>query len=169
MVDPRPSPTEYLTAEDVERLHDFIVTGDEDTEPGIKNHGAIEYATSFVREGHFGNKPENIDEAAFELMRLLVANHPFVDGNKRTALLSTVALYALNGFEFEYDREIKTTLKALATDEASVDSSDAIERFEARTNRFDDSGWSPNESSVAVIRRQFRRRRYNADDDNIEE
>nr|WP_303648833.1 Fic family protein [Haloarchaeobius litoreus] len=30
-------------------------------------------------------------------MRLIAANHPFVDGNKRTALMSTRIFYALNG------------------------------------------------------------------------
>lgn len=96
-------------------------------------------------------------------MRLLVANHPFVDGNKRTALLSTVAFYALNGCEFEYDREVKTTLKALATDAQSVDEESMIEYFASNTTHIPQSQQS--ESIADVLRRQFRRRRYNADDD----
>lgn len=66
-------------------------------------------------------------------MRLLVANHPFVDGNKRTSLASTVAFYALNGLAFEYDREVKSLLKRLATDESKVETSEGTAYLEERT------------------------------------
>ena len=169
MAGPRPSELDYLTVSDVERLHSFVVGGDVDTEAGVSNRGAIEYATSFVREGHFGKRPDTIHEAAFQLMRLLVANHPFVDGNKRTALLSTVAFYALNGYEFEYDREIKATLKALGTDERSVDAVMATERLAAKVEPFGESTRADDGSIGEILRRHFRRRRYNADDDDRDE
>jgi len=40
----------------------------------------------YTEEGRFGSSPETIHEKACNLLRLLVANHPFVDTNKRTAL-----------------------------------------------------------------------------------
>lgn len=73
-----------------------------------------------MREGHFGHVPESLDEKAFQLLRLLAANHPFVDSNKRTALTSVRAFYALDGVTFDYDREIKEILKDIATYEADV-------------------------------------------------
>lgn len=60
-------------------------------------------------------------------MRLLVAEHPFVDGNKRTALNTVVVFYDLNGFEFEYDGEsIRAILNQFATDANSVEMSAVI-------------------------------------------
>lgn len=74
-----------------------------------------------IREGHFDQAPETVHEKAYQLLRLLAANHPFVDGNKRTALMSVRVFYALNELEFDYDRRIKEVLKELATDETAVE------------------------------------------------
>jgi death-on-curing protein len=54
------------------------------------------------------------------LLHLIAANHPFVGGNKRTALMSVRIFYALNGLKLDYNREIKAVLKELATHEADV-------------------------------------------------
>lgn len=113
-------PITYLSPDDVLAIHELIVESNEDTESGISSPGDIEYALEYVREGHFGHVPESLHEKAFELLRLIAANHPFVDGNKRTALMSVRIFYALNGLEFDYDREIKAILKRFATDEAAV-------------------------------------------------
>ncbi len=61
-------------------------------------------------------------------------NHPFVDGNKRTALRSTRIFYSLNGLEFDYDRKIKEILKALATDETSVNSDAVLSYLREKTH-----------------------------------
>ncbi len=47
--------------------------------------------------------------------------------------MSTRIFYALNGRRFDYDREVKEILKALATDEGSVDEDDVIEYLRAHT------------------------------------
>nr|WP_238392258.1 type II toxin-antitoxin system death-on-curing family toxin [Halorussus amylolyticus] len=86
-----------------------------------------------MQEGHFGQVPESLHEKAYQLLRLIAANHPFVDGNKRTALMSTRVFYALNGRRFDYNREIKEILKVLATDKGSVDEDDVIEYLRAHT------------------------------------
>lgn len=44
----------------------------------------VESASTYVSEGYFGEVPETIHEKAADLMRLLVADHPFVDGNSTT-------------------------------------------------------------------------------------
>ncbi|ACV49392.1 type II toxin-antitoxin system death-on-curing family toxin [Halomicrobium mukohataei] len=114
-------PINYLSTDDILAIHELIVESNEDTESGVSSPGDVEYATEDIREGHFGRVPESVDEKAFQLLRLIVANHPFVDGNKRTALMSTRIFYALNGLEFAYDRRIKDILKRVATDETSVE------------------------------------------------
>ena len=116
-----PDSLNYLTTEDILSIHELVVESNEDTEAGVASTGDIEYAVEHIREGHFGHVPESLHEKAFQLLRLIVVNHPFVDGNKRTALMSVRVFYALNGIEFAYDRQIKEILKALATDETAVE------------------------------------------------
>ena len=72
----------YPSADDVLDIHEDIVSEYPDTSPGVQRRGDIEFALTYVSEGSFGEAPETIHEKAFHLLRLLVANHPFVDGNK---------------------------------------------------------------------------------------
>lgn len=53
------------------------------------------------------------DKAA-SLFHSLINNHPFLDGNKRTALFSAILLLEYNGWEVMFKRKevIKFTLKA---------------------------------------------------------
>jgi death-on-curing protein len=77
----------------------------------VVNRGDVEFALNYIEKGSFDTVPETIHEKAFHLLRLLVANHPFVDANKRTALNTAVVFYFLNGYRFEYDDEIRSILK----------------------------------------------------------
>lgn len=122
---------EHLSVDDILTLHETIVRADHSTEPGISSRGDVEYVVTTVREGHFGEGPQTIHEKAAELLRLLTANHPFVDGNKRTALVSTVTFYALNGYSLEYGHEIRSLLKRLATDESTVPVGETVDYFES--------------------------------------
>lgn len=123
----------YLSAADIRDIHELIVESNAETTAGVSSPGDIEYVVEHIQEGHFGQVPESLHEKAFQLLRLIAANHPFIDGNKRTALMSTRIFYALNGRRFDYDWEIKEILKALATDESSVDEDDAVEYLRAHT------------------------------------
>jgi death-on-curing protein len=123
----------YLSADDIHTTHELIVGASAETTAGAASPGDIEYAVEHVQEGQFGQGPESLHETAFQLLRLMTANHPFVDGNKRTALMSTRIFYALNGLRFDYDREIKLLLKTLATDVTSVDADDVIAYLQAHT------------------------------------
>lgn len=123
----------YLSAADIHDIHELIVETSAETTAGISSPGDLEYAVEHMQEGHFGQVPESLHEKAFQLLRLITANHPFVDGNKRTALMSTRIFYALNGLRFDYDRTIKEILKSLATDEAGVDNGDVIDYLREHT------------------------------------
>jgi death-on-curing protein len=125
----------YPSVELIVDLHEQIVADGDDTEPGIRSEDAIESAAQYVSEGFFGEVPESVHEKAVHLMRLLVADHPFVDGNKRTALRTVVVFYAMNGHTFEYGDEIRTLLRRFATDEAEVDVATAVVYFRACARR----------------------------------
>ncbi len=74
--------------------------------------------------GNFGTVPETIHEKVFHRFRLLVANHPFVDANKRTALNTTAVFYFLNGYQF-------------GTDQTTVDETETVEYLRSHTEEID--------------------------------
>ncbi|SFR30399.1 death on curing protein [Halorubrum sodomense] len=130
----------YPSVEDVVAIHDDIVAEYPDTPPGVRNPGDVEFALNYVEEGSFGSAPDTIHEKAYHLLRLLVANHPSVDANKRTALNATVVFYFLNGCRFEYDDEVRAILKAFGTDEAAMDEEGTTEYLRSRTGELDLAG-----------------------------
>lgn len=91
-------------------MHERIVASDEGTEVGVRTPAAVESALTYVSEGFFGEAPESLDEKAAHLMRLIVSDHPYVDGNKRTALAAAAYLYDLNGRTLDVDDEVRTHL-----------------------------------------------------------
>lgn len=130
----------YPSVEDVLAIHDDIVSEYPATTAGVQNRGDIEFVLEYIEDGAFETAPETIHEKAFHLLRLLVANHPFTDANKRTALNTTVVFYYLNGYQFAYDDEIRTILKRFGTDEASVDAKETIEYLSTHTEPLDLAG-----------------------------
>ena len=126
----------YPEADVIHGLHAEIVSESDVTDTGTHSLGAIESALTYISEGYFGQAPETIHEKAAHLMRLLVARHPFVDGNKRTALNTVVLFYQMNGYDFEYeDAEIRNILKAFGRDAEGVDINEIVSYLEAHTNK----------------------------------
>lgn len=112
----------YPTLPEVLAIHEDIVDGDVGADPGVRSAGAIDHALTYVSEGYFGCVPDTIHEKAAYLVRFMVADHPFVDGNKRTALNTLVVFYDINGYEFDYgDESIRRLLRQLAIDADAVD------------------------------------------------
>ena len=60
---------------------------------GVRDPGLLEAALFRPQTGHY---PTLIDEAA-ALWESLSKNHPFVDGNKRTAFAATYVFLSING------------------------------------------------------------------------
>lgn len=127
----------YPSVEDVVAIHEDIVSEYPETDAGVRNRGDIGFALDYIDTGSFGEAPESIHEKAFHLLRLLVANHPFVDANKRTALNTTTVFYFLNGFRATYDHEIRSFLKRFAVDEAAVDESAGVEYLQSHTEQLE--------------------------------
>jgi death-on-curing protein len=111
----------YPTVGDVLAIHEAVVASDHGTEAGVRSPETVESALIYVSEGYFGEAPDTIHETAAHLMRLLAAEHPFVDGNKRTALNATALFYDLNDHEFRYDNGVRGVLRQFATDESAAD------------------------------------------------
>lgn len=127
----------YPSVENILTIHEDIVSEYSDTHSGVQSCGDIKFALNYIEDGHFGTVPETIHEKAFHLLRLLVANHPFVDANKRTALNTTVVFYFLNGYRFEYTEETRTILKEFGADQAAVDETEVIDYLRSHTEQID--------------------------------
>ena len=111
----------YPTAGDILAIHEAVVASDRETEAGVRSAAVVESALVYVSEGYFDEVPETIHEKATHLMRLLAAEHPFVDGNKRTALNTAETFYDMNGYELDYGDYVRRILKRFPTDQASVE------------------------------------------------
>ena len=127
----------YPSVQEVIEIHDDIIE-DGEGEPGLENRGDIEYAIDAIQGGPLGRGgPETLHEKAFQLMRLIAANHPFVDGNKRTALASTVYFYFWNGYDLEYQEELESMLILISIREDFIDPEVAVEYLADITEELD--------------------------------
>ncbi len=114
----------YLTPQKVLFIHNQVVkrTGGSH---GVRDIGLVESAV-FRPQASFDGKDLYITvfEAA-ALLQSLLKNHPFVDGNKRTALVSAGLFLGLNGYKLknankdEVEFAIKVDNKHLDIEEIS--------------------------------------------------
>lgn len=114
-------PLEYPTADEINAIHERIAASHDGTEPGVRTPAAIGSALTHISEGYVDQTPESIHQKAAHLMRLIVADHPYVDGNKRTALAAAAYLYHLNGYGLNIDNRIRDHLRSFATDAEAAD------------------------------------------------
>jgi death-on-curing protein len=66
---------------------------------GIRDQGALEAALARPQAGYY----KDVIEQGAALLESLSQNHPFVDGNKRTAVAVTAAFLRINGWRLEFD------------------------------------------------------------------
>lgn len=87
----------YLTLEEILRLH-FQVIEDFGGSHGVRDESRLKSLSEAPRQSVFGQEqyPTLHDKAAVYL-RNIVGDHPFVDGNKRTALAACGIFLARNG------------------------------------------------------------------------
>ena len=83
---------DYIRVEDVLAIHSDIVDRFGGSR-GIRDAGLLESALFRPQTGHYASL---IDEAS-ALWESLSQNHPFVDGNKRTAFAATFVFLLING------------------------------------------------------------------------
>ncbi|GCE83512.1 type II toxin-antitoxin system death-on-curing family toxin [Komagataeibacter diospyri] len=84
--------TDYLTVIEVLAIHDDQI-GRYGGATGIRDRGLLEAALFRLQTGYYADL---VEEAA-ALWESLSQNHPFIDGNKRTAFAVTWTFLAING------------------------------------------------------------------------
>lgn len=94
-------PIIYLSIIQILAIHDRIIEQFGGSH-GLQNIDLLESAISRPQSG-FGKADlyQSIFEKAAALFHSLLKNHPFIDGNKRTALTSTGIFLLLNGYELD--------------------------------------------------------------------
>lgn len=92
--------TDYLTMADILAIHEDQVERYGGAH-GVRDPGALESALFRPQTGYY----DDVIAEAAALWESLSQNHPFVDGNKRTAFAAVYTFLAINGFEFMADPE----------------------------------------------------------------
>ncbi len=89
---------DYPTLREVVDIHDdqILQFGGE---PGLRDAGALDSAIMRPQIGYY----DGIIEEAAALLESLAMNHPFVDGNKRTAFAATEVFLRINGSFIDCD------------------------------------------------------------------
>ena len=108
----KPEPTWLLKATVLD-LHQEEIARHGGTE-GIRDEGMLESALDRPRNlFHYGNPKPDITDLAAAYAYGIARNHPFLDGNRRTALVVLRTFLSLNGFELntapveKYDKIIR--------------------------------------------------------------
>jgi death-on-curing protein len=84
---------------------------------GIRDIKALESAIAAPKATFSGKYLMNLFEMTATYINSICFNHPFLDGNKRTAALSAVVFLYLNGYEYTegYEEELADKIIALVT------------------------------------------------------
>lgn len=90
--------TDYLTMVEVLAMHADQIERYGGSQ-GVRDHGLLEAALYRPQTGYYADL---IEEAA-ALWESLAQNHPFIDGNKRTAFAAMYTFLAINGARLTAD------------------------------------------------------------------
>jgi death-on-curing protein len=78
-------------------------------EEGIRDEGLLDSALSRPQNYYFYKKSD-LFELAANYAYGIIQNHPFIDGNKRTAFVTSVLFLALNNYDIKASRQEKVMM-----------------------------------------------------------
>lgn len=112
----------YLALEEILRLH-FQVVEDFGGLHGVRDENRLKSVVAAPKQEVFGEEQyKTVHEKAAVYLRNIIAGHPFVDGNKRTAVTSAGIFLARNGVQLQADsKELEDFAVRIATDHLSVE------------------------------------------------
>jgi len=111
----------WLTRPIIEAIHDeqLAIHGGAS---GLRDAGMLESALDRPRN-KWSYEQAKLPELAAAYAYGMARNHPFVDGNKRTALLALYTFLGINGIDFDVpEAEAATMILSLAAGEVSEES-----------------------------------------------
>ncbi len=110
-----------LTLEQLLELHALVIESTGGS-AGLRDLGRLEAAVATQTQNVFGEELyPTITDKASALIRGVIADHAFVDGNKRTAMLAGLTLLRINELPFKAEQgEIEDFAVAIATNNLDV-------------------------------------------------
>ena len=89
-----------LTFEQLHEIHSLAIVATSGS-MGIRDLGRLESAIATQTQNVFGEELfSSTTDKAVALIRAVIADHPSVDGNKRTAMLTGITFLEINGLSF---------------------------------------------------------------------
>ncbi len=112
----------FLDLDDLELIHIQIIDASGGSQ-GVRDRGRLESALAAMVQEVFGRAlyPTIFDKAAV-LARGIMADHPFVDGNKRTGIMAALVFLNLNGRDTSNltDKELEDFAVQIAVEHLDV-------------------------------------------------
>lgn len=113
----------WLTVQDLELIHIQIID-ESGGALGTRDTGRLESALAAMQQETFGHElyPTIFDKSAV-LCRGIIDDHPFVDGNKRTGIMSAIIFLNLNGVDTEKtsDKGLEDFAVQVAVEHCSIE------------------------------------------------
>lgn len=123
----------WIDERDTLALHDRLLALDSGA-TGVRNIGLLQSALARPRQLYsYGEAPDTVDMAAAYTVGI-VRNHPFVDGNKRTAFVVGVLFLEINGYRFTASEE-DATKAVLGLAAGTLDETSFIRWLRANASR----------------------------------
>ena len=108
----------FLSVDDVLLIHSDTIENDGGSH-GVRDHGLLDAAVAMPRQQFGGNfLHEDIAAMAAAYLFHIAQNHPFVDGNKRAAVMAALVFLQINGItHMPAPQELETTTRRVAAGE----------------------------------------------------
>jgi death on curing protein len=100
---------------------------------GIRDMGMLESAAGAPQASFGGHFLMNIFEMATTYVNSIALNHPFLDGNKRTAAASALTFLYLNGYDLDENYEEELADKIIELVIKKIDKNHLTQYFQTRT------------------------------------
>jgi death on curing protein len=132
----------YVTVDELVYINEQVVTGEAihsivEGKRAVRDMGLLEAAAARPMASAFGQDAYmTLGEKAAVLLHSLARNHPFADGNKRTATVAALFMLAVNGEQVTWDDH-----EALSWIIAIAEGKQTPEAFAA---------WLPTEASAPI-------------------
>lgn len=114
--------TRYLSVEEILRLH-FQVIEDFGGSHGVRDEGSIHSVANAPKQAAFGvDQYPGLATKAAVYLRNIIADHPFVDGNKRTAVTVAGIFLERNGVKLGANpKELEDFVVSIVVEHHDID------------------------------------------------
>lgn len=105
----------YVTVDELVYINEQVVTGEAihtivEGKRAVRDMGLLEAAAARPIASAFGQDAyPTMGEKAAVMLHAIARNHPFADGNKRTATVAALFMLAVNGWQVAWDEQAALT------------------------------------------------------------